>query len=151
MLPSKSPTSQSPFLLGSGTSSHRPANERAGAGDGADVDDSIQNASGAPLSTGSAAGGSGANSNSSSSASAAAKVERYRPRIFGFPVHESSKLQRWQEKVRDRQIERLERAEAEGVITPLPSTATVTEVTSVPLQQPPAAAEAQAEEAAAKA
>ena len=115
------------------------------------MDDSIQNASGAPLSTGSAAGGSGANSNSSSSASAAAKVERYRPRIFGFPVHESSKLQRWQEKVRDRQIERLERAEAEGVITPLPSTATVTEVTSVPLQQPPAAAEAQAEEAAAKA
>ncbi|GEM06972.1 casein kinase II subunit beta [Rhodotorula toruloides] len=34
-------------------------------------------------------------------AQAAAKVERIRPRIFGFQVHEHAKLLRWQEKVRD--------------------------------------------------
>lgn len=35
-------------------------------------------------------------------ASAALKAERYRPRIFGFQVHEIAKLHRWQEAVRDR-------------------------------------------------
>lgn len=35
-------------------------------------------------------------------AQAASKVERVRPRIFGFQVHEHAKLLRWQEKVRDR-------------------------------------------------
>lgn len=34
-------------------------------------------------------------------ATAAAKVERVRPRIFGFQVHEHAKLLRWQERVRD--------------------------------------------------
>jgi casein kinase II subunit beta len=34
-------------------------------------------------------------------ATAALKAERYRPRIFGFQVHEIAKLQRWQEAVRD--------------------------------------------------
>ncbi|GAA5835201.1 hypothetical protein JCM9279_007227 [Rhodotorula babjevae] len=47
-------------------------------------------------------------------AQAASKVERVRPRIFGFQVHEHAKLLRWQEKVRDRQITRLEDIEREG-------------------------------------
>ncbi|BGP14376.1 hypothetical protein JCM10213_004499 [Rhodosporidiobolus nylandii] len=47
-------------------------------------------------------------------AQAAAKVERVRPRIFGFQVHEHAKLLRWQEKVRDEQIARLEEHEREG-------------------------------------
>lgn len=37
-----------------------------------------------------------------STASAALKAERYRPKIFGFQVHEVAKLQRWQEAVRDK-------------------------------------------------
>ncbi|KDE05985.1 casein kinase 2, beta polypeptide [Microbotryum lychnidis-dioicae p1A1 Lamole] len=45
---------------------------------------------------------------------AASKVERIRPRIFGFKVHESAKLQRWQERVRDRQIARLEEIDQNG-------------------------------------
>lgn len=36
-----------------------------------------------------------------STTTAALKAERYRPRIFGFQVHEIAKLQRWQEAVRD--------------------------------------------------
>ncbi|KAH8094525.1 casein kinase subunit II beta [Cristinia sonorae] len=43
-----------------------------------------------------------------STASAALKADRYRPRIFGFQIHETAKLQRWQEAVRDRQVARLE-------------------------------------------
>ena len=43
---------------------------------------------------------------------AAAKVERYRPRIFGFMLHETAQLQRWQESIRNAQIERLEAVEA---------------------------------------
>lgn len=35
-------------------------------------------------------------------ATVALKAERYRPKIFGFQVHEIAKLQRWQEAVRDR-------------------------------------------------
>ena len=35
-------------------------------------------------------------------ASVALKAERYRPRIYGFQLHETAKLQRWQEAVRDR-------------------------------------------------
>jgi len=41
-------------------------------------------------------------------ANAAARADRYRPKIYGFQVHENAKLQRWQEAVRDRQIQRLE-------------------------------------------
>jgi len=41
-------------------------------------------------------------------ASAALKAERYRPRIYGFQLNETAKLQRWQEAIRDRQISRLE-------------------------------------------
>ena len=37
-----------------------------------------------------------------STAAVALKAERYRPKIFGFQVHEIAKLQRWQEAVRDR-------------------------------------------------
>jgi casein kinase II subunit beta len=33
--------------------------------------------------------------------SAAKKVERVKPRIFGFMVHEAARLQRWQEKIKD--------------------------------------------------
>ena len=37
-----------------------------------------------------------------STASVALKAERYRPKIFGFQVHEIAKLQRWQEAMRDK-------------------------------------------------
>lgn len=50
------------------------------------------------------------------SSGAAAKVERVRPRIFGFQVHESARLQRWQESIRDKQIERLEGYERDATI-----------------------------------
>jgi len=43
-----------------------------------------------------------------STASVALKADRYRPRIYGFQLHEIAKLQRWQEAVRDRQVGRLE-------------------------------------------
>ncbi|EJD39018.1 hypothetical protein AURDEDRAFT_116260 [Auricularia subglabra TFB-10046 SS5] len=48
-----------------------------------------------------------------STAAAALKAERYRPRIFGFQVHEIAKLQRWQEAHRDRQVAHLEALEQE--------------------------------------
>jgi casein kinase II subunit beta len=35
-------------------------------------------------------------------AAAAMKAERYRPKIYGFQLNETAKLQRWQEAVRDR-------------------------------------------------
>ncbi|KAF5359443.1 hypothetical protein D9756_002938 [Leucocoprinus leucothites] len=41
----------------------------------------------------------------------ALKADRYRPKIYGFQVHEIAKLQRWQEAVRDRQVSRLEALE----------------------------------------
>ncbi|KAH9481893.1 Casein kinase II subunit beta-2 [Psilocybe cubensis] len=44
-------------------------------------------------------------------ANAAMKAERYRPRIYGFQLNETAKLQRWQEAIRDRQIARLEALE----------------------------------------
>ncbi|TKA58386.1 hypothetical protein B0A53_00125 [Rhodotorula sp. CCFEE 5036] len=47
-------------------------------------------------------------------AQSAAKVERVRPRIFGFQVHEHAKLLRWQERVRDQQIARLEQFELDA-------------------------------------
>jgi len=50
-----------------------------------------------------------------STASAALKAERYRPKIFGFQVHEIAKLQRWQEAVRDRQVGRLEELEEQSL------------------------------------
>ncbi|KAF7966727.1 hypothetical protein HWV62_37243, partial [Athelia sp. TMB] len=43
-----------------------------------------------------------------STASVALKADRYRPRIYGFQLNETAKLQRWQEAVRDRQVARLE-------------------------------------------
>jgi casein kinase II subunit beta len=46
-----------------------------------------------------------------STTSVALKAERYRPRIYGFQLNETAKLQRWQEAVRDRQIARLEALE----------------------------------------
>ncbi|KAF4596659.1 Casein kinase II subunit beta [Pleurotus pulmonarius] len=46
-----------------------------------------------------------------STAGIALKAERYRPKIYGFQLHEIAKLQRWQEAVRDRQIARLEELE----------------------------------------
>ncbi|CDW99727.1 hypothetical protein [Sporisorium scitamineum] len=125
VLPSKSPASQSPFLLNS-SSQHR-ADARSHA-EHADVDDSIMSipaatgtgagasSSAVAASTGSAAAGAANATPANSTAAAAAKVERYRPRIFGFPVHETSKLQKWQDKMRDQQIERLEKVEAAGGI-----------------------------------
>ncbi|KAF8650596.1 hypothetical protein AX16_005181 [Volvariella volvacea WC 439] len=50
-----------------------------------------------------------------STAAVAQKAERYRPRIYGFQLHEIAKLQRWQEAVRDRQISRLEEFERRGL------------------------------------
>jgi len=49
-----------------------------------------------------------------STANAAMKMERYRPKIFGFQVHEIAKLQRWQEALRDKQVARLEELEEQG-------------------------------------
>lgn len=37
-----------------------------------------------------------------STATAALNAERYRPRIYGFQVHEIARWQRWQEAMRDR-------------------------------------------------
>jgi casein kinase II subunit beta len=37
-----------------------------------------------------------------STASAAMKADRYRPKIYGFQLNETAKLQRWQEAMRDR-------------------------------------------------
>ena len=42
-------------------------------------------------------------------ANAAVKAERFRPRIFGFQMHEHARLMRWQEAMRDKQVERLEK------------------------------------------
>ncbi|KAJ7851943.1 casein kinase subunit II beta [Mycena olivaceomarginata] len=49
-----------------------------------------------------------------STASVALGVERYRPRIYGFQLNETAKLQRWQEAARDRQVARLEEFEAQA-------------------------------------
>ncbi|KAJ7730760.1 casein kinase II, regulatory subunit [Mycena metata] len=49
-----------------------------------------------------------------STASVALKAERYRPRIYGFQLNETAKLQRWQEATRDRQVARLEELEERG-------------------------------------
>ncbi|GAA6063428.1 hypothetical protein JCM10212_002614 [Sporobolomyces blumeae] len=63
------------------------------------------------VSSGGAAGGAASGALGSQAAS---KVERVRPRIFGFQVHEHARLLRWQEKVRDQQIARLEEHERQG-------------------------------------
>lgn len=44
-----------------------------------------------------------------STANVALKADRYRPRIYGFQLHEIAKLQRWQEAVRDRQVNKITR------------------------------------------
>ncbi|KAJ7851146.1 casein kinase II, regulatory subunit [Mycena olivaceomarginata] len=46
-----------------------------------------------------------------STANAALWAEAYHPRIYGFPLNETAKLQRWQEAMRDRQVDRLEELE----------------------------------------
>jgi casein kinase II subunit beta len=46
-----------------------------------------------------------------STSNVALKADRYRPKIYGFQVHEIAKLQRWQDAVRDRQVARLEALE----------------------------------------
>lgn len=135
MLPSKSPTSQSPFLLTQAGRSHDTMSGggggiggmQAGIMDGEDGDSPISalspamNVSGGGTvgagqgASGGLSGGAGtgpAAALGGSTATAASKVERYRPRIFGFPTHETAKLHRWQERQRDVQIQRLERAEA---------------------------------------
>ncbi|KDN53030.1 hypothetical protein K437DRAFT_253684 [Tilletiaria anomala UBC 951] len=132
LLPSKQPGAPSPFVLGS--SSAQAAAAAARGGDSMDTwgtgDASMAggnerepgNSVGALSATGPQGNTAGAGSASATSSSgggstvsAASKVERYRPRIFGFPVHEASVLQKWQEKQRDRQIENLERVEREAL------------------------------------
>jgi len=56
------------------------------------------------------------NSNSAQTGNldSALKAQRYRPRIFGFKVHQIAKLQRWQESLRDEQIDRLKKLEEQG-------------------------------------
>ncbi|EGN99368.1 hypothetical protein SERLA73DRAFT_160780 [Serpula lacrymans var. lacrymans S7.3] len=49
-----------------------------------------------------------------STASVAMKADRYRPRIYGFQLNETAKLQRWQEAIRDRQVAHLEELEERG-------------------------------------
>ncbi|UZJ52525.1 hypothetical protein CBS101457_001845 [Exobasidium rhododendri] len=138
MLPSKSPTSQSPFLLTQPGRSHDPlggggggpgsGNGGGGMLDGDDGDSPISatspiaNPTGSTTGAGTGQSGAGtgmgggagigpATAPGGSTATAAAKVERYRPRIFGFPTHETAKLHRWQESQRDTQVKRLEQAE----------------------------------------
>lgn len=137
VLPSKSPTSQSPFLLTPATRASHDAGAggaQAGLGHGAgaglegEEGDSPSSAVSPNLvTTGNAAAGMAVSSGTGpaaapggSTATAAAKVERYRPRIFGFPTHETAKLHRWQERQRDAQIERLEHAEAGMTISAPP-------------------------------
>lgn len=45
------------------------------------------------------------------STAALVKIERYKPRIFGFPVHETAVLQRWQDSARDELLQRLEKGD----------------------------------------
>lgn len=66
------------------------------------------------LGTNQSSSAGGASQSGGLQSGAASKVERVRPRIFGFKVHEAAKLQRWQEKQRDKQISRLEEIEREG-------------------------------------
>ncbi|KAK0524069.1 casein kinase 2 regulatory subunit [Tilletia horrida] len=123
MLPSKSPGhGASPFSIMSGAS-HRGQLTHGGQGadGGAEEGDpatAAEVAAGQGVHGGLGGGASGSNSiSATSTANAASKVERYRPRIYGFPTHQSSKLFRWQERQRDLQVERLERAERSGAFT----------------------------------
>lgn len=131
MLPSKSPTSPSAFLLQQTSGAAAAAAARAaGSGTGAAHDglssttgeDNIGGLSatsggaGGSVSASGAGAGGPASAPGGSTANAASKVERYRPRIFGFPTHETAMLHRWQERQRDAQIERLERAEQQGSV-----------------------------------
>ncbi|KAE8210763.1 hypothetical protein CF327_g5407 [Tilletia walkeri] len=120
MLPSKSPGhGASPFAAVSG-SSHRGGHSggqgghgREGGADEAESASTMADAAAAQGGVGGASSGSNPLS-AGSTANAASKVERYRPRIYGFPTHQSSKLFRWQERQRDLQIERLELADRSG-------------------------------------
>ncbi|GAA96624.1 hypothetical protein E5Q_03294 [Mixia osmundae IAM 14324] len=47
-------------------------------------------------------------------ANASLKAERYKPRVFGFRVYEIARLHRWQQAIRDKQIDRLEMIENDG-------------------------------------
>jgi casein kinase II subunit beta len=143
MLPSKSPTSQSPFLLSQTSRAHDSLGAGGGSGNGGGVGGmqagllegedgespttalspnlntsggvgGVGGGSGQGLPSGLSGGGAGqgpAAAPGGSTATAASKVERYRPRIFGFPTHETAKLHRWQERQRDAQVQRLEQAE----------------------------------------
>lgn len=58
--------------------------------------------------SGGSVGGAGTTSGGQTGgANAALKAERYRPRIFGFMLHETAKIHRWQEAIRDTTAERL--------------------------------------------
>ncbi|KAH9466629.1 hypothetical protein Pst134EB_001677 [Puccinia striiformis f. sp. tritici] len=59
-------------------------------------------------------GTSSNNTGQTGSLDSASKAQRYKPRIFGFKVHQIAKLQRWQESLRDEQIDRLKKLEEQG-------------------------------------
>ncbi|PLW06807.1 hypothetical protein PCANC_26350, partial [Puccinia coronata f. sp. avenae] len=59
--------------------------------------------------------GTSSNNNAQAgSLDSALKASRYKPKIFGFKVHQIAKLQRWQESLRDEQINRLKKLEEQG-------------------------------------
>ncbi|KAG8969898.1 casein kinase 2 regulatory subunit [Tulasnella sp. 419] len=101
MIPPKSPNELAGSASGAGTSGGGAGAgpRRPGVGPTANMteDSLISSRNSMPLGVG-----------NTSTATSALKAEKYRPKIFGFNVHEIAKLQRWQSAVRDRQISRLE-------------------------------------------
>lgn len=64
-------------------------------------------------------------------------VERVRPRIFGFPVHETSRLMAWQERQQKRQVERLQRFQHRSDVDSAPTATAAPAAPAAPA--PPAA------------
>jgi len=98
MIPSKSV----PGGSAGGSHHHHSSNLGGGSNGGGN------NGGGQPQSASTNTGGSGlmgsvgqGGSTAGLGSQVASKVERVRPRIFGFQVHEHARLLRWQEKIRD--------------------------------------------------
>lgn len=102
MIPSKSVPG------GGGSSSHHSRGSELGGGGGGQGQGGMNSQSSGPQSASTNTGGSGllggqgqGGSTGGLGSQVASKVERVRPRIFGFQVHEHARLLRWQEKIRD--------------------------------------------------